>query len=118
MDKRAIFMVGAAILPIAGATAAKQPNVIIIFTDDQGYQDLGCYGSPDIKTPNIDQMAADGLRLTQFYVSAPTSSPSRASLLTGLLNTHNGVLRVLQPDAAGLPTEEVTTSEVALHNVA
>ena len=45
------------------------PNIVIIFTDDQGYQDLGCYGSPDIRTPHIDQMAKEGARFTNFYVS-------------------------------------------------
>lgn len=102
----------AAIVPSAAEAAPKKPNVIIIFTDDQGYQDLGCFGSPDIKTPRIDQMAKEGLLLTQFYVSAPTSSPSRASLLTGKLNTHNGVLRVLSPTATGMPTSEVTIAEM------
>ena len=47
--------------------AARKPNFVIIFTDDQGYQDLGCFGSPDISTPNIDRMAAEGTRFTSFY---------------------------------------------------
>ena len=68
-----------------------QTNFIIILTDDQGYQDIGCYGSPLIETPNLDKMAEDGLRLTNFYVSASVSSASRAGLLTGQLNTRNGV---------------------------
>lgn len=105
-----LALLSAVCIPINAAP--KQPNVIIIFTDDQGYQDLGCYGSPDIKTPRIDQMAKEGLLLTQFYVSAPTSSPSRASLLTGKLNPNNGVLRVLNPEASGLPTTEVTIAEM------
>lgn len=60
-----------------------QPNFIIILTDDQGYNDLGCYGSKKIKTPYIDQMALEGMKLTNFHVSAPLCGPSRASLLTG-----------------------------------
>ena len=60
----------------------RQPNFIIIMTDDQGYQDLGCYGSPNIKTPNIDQMAAEGMRLTSFYAQT-VCGPSRAALMTG-----------------------------------
>jgi len=59
------------------------PNFIIIFTDDQGYNDLGCFGSALIKTPNIDRMAAEGVKLTSFYVGAPICAPSRAALLTG-----------------------------------
>lgn len=69
----------------AAATAkAKEgnPNFIIIFTDDQGYQDLGCYGAPKIKTPRIDQMAKEGIRFTDFYAQT-VCGPSRASLMTG-----------------------------------
>ena len=65
----------------ATAEPAK-PNIVIIFTDDQGYQDLGCYGSPDISTPHIDQMAAEGMRFTSFYAQT-VCGPSRAALLTG-----------------------------------
>ena len=85
-----------------------QTNFIIIFTDDLGYQDIGCYGSPLIETPNLDKMAEDGLRLTSFYVSSSVSSASRAGLLTGQLNTRNGVKGVLWPDSKGLPKEKTT----------
>lgn len=64
------------------AKALEKPNFIIIFTDDQGYQDLGCFGSPLIKTPNIDKMASEGMMLTSFYAQQ-VSGPSRASLMTG-----------------------------------
>lgn len=63
--------------------ADRPPNMIIIFTDDQGYADLGCFGATDIKTPRIDQMAAEGMRFTDFHVAAPFCTPSRAALLTG-----------------------------------
>ena len=59
--------------------ADSPPNFIVIFTDDQGYGDLGCYGSPEIETPNIDRMAAEGIRFTSFY-AAPFCGPSRAAL--------------------------------------
>ncbi len=90
----------------------KQPNVIIIFTDDQGYQDVGCYGSPKIKTPNIDQLAKEGIQFTDFYVSASVCSPSRASLLTGRYGFRNGVGGVFFPDAKGMSTDEITIAEV------
>lgn len=62
--------------------ATEKPNFIIIFTDDQGYQDLGCYGSPDIKTPRIDKMAEEGMKFTSFYAQT-VCGPARASLMTG-----------------------------------
>ena len=59
------------------------PNIIIIFTDDQGYGDVGCYGAVGFETPNLDAMAEDGIRFTDFYVSQAVCSASRASLMTG-----------------------------------
>ena len=88
-----------------------RPNFIIIFTDDQGYGDLGCYGHPTIKTPNIDRMASEGQRWTNFYVAANVCTPSRAALLTGRYGIRNGMYsasgkrRVLFPDSdGGLPS--------------
>ncbi len=99
-------------LTCAGLMQAQhKPNVVIIFTDDQGYQDLGCYGSPLIQTPAIDGMAREGLKLTDFYVSASVSSASRAGLLTGRLNTRNGVKGVFFPESEGMPSEEITLAE-------
>ena len=66
----------------AAKARAEQPNIILIFTDDQGYLDLGCFGSPNIKTPHLDQMAAEGVRLTSFYAQ-PVCGVSRAALMTG-----------------------------------
>ena len=68
---------------------AKRPNIIVILSDDMGYCDLGCYGS-EIQTPNLDALAADGLRFTQFYNTA-RCCPSRAALLTGLYSHQAGV---------------------------
>ena len=65
------------------AQAAEKPNVIIVLIDDFGYGDLGCYGSTKHRTPHIDQMAREGIRLTDFYVGSSVSTPSRAALLTG-----------------------------------
>src|SRR6185436_12538239 len=91
----------------------KPPNIIIIFADDLGYGDLGCYGHPTIRTPNIDKMAAEGMKFTTFYSAAEVCTPSRAALLTGRLPIRSGMCsdtrRVLFPDSAGgLPASEVT----------
>ena len=89
------------------------PNIVIIFTDDQGYQDLGCFGSPDIKTPHIDQMAKEGIRFTNFYVSQPVCSASRSSLLTGCYANRIGMHGALFPKAkVGLNHNEVTIAEM------
>src|SRR3954467_13941057 len=77
----AILLVAAG--PATTRAAERRPNVIIIFTDDQGSVDAGCYGTKDIETPNIDALASRGVRFTQFYAAAPVCSPSRAGLMTG-----------------------------------
>jgi len=79
----------------AAAGDALKPNVVLIFTDDQGYGDLGVYGAVGFETPHIDQMAAEGVRFTDFYVSSPACTPSRASLLTGSYPTRIGLPDVL-----------------------
>jgi arylsulfatase A-like enzyme len=76
-----------------------RPNIVIIFTDDQGYQDLGCFGSPDIKTPHLDQMAREGMRFTNFYDAQPVCSASRAGLLTGCYPNRIGIHGALGPGA-------------------
>ncbi|MBS0204989.1 MAG: sulfatase [Planctomycetes bacterium] len=90
-------------------------NIIVIFADDLGYGDLGCYGSPTIRTPHLDQMAREGLRFTDFYSAAEVCTPSRAALLTGRYPIRNGMCgprRVLFPNSkGGLPTREVTIAD-------
>ena len=92
------------------------PNFVIVFCDDLGYGDLGCFGHPTIRTPNLDQMAAEGMKFTQFYSAAPVCTPSRAALMTGRLPARNGMCsnkrRVLFPDSkGGLPVDEITIAE-------
>lgn len=94
------------------------PNFVVIFTDDQGYGDLSCFGGQHVSTPRIDQMAAEGCRLTSFYVAAPVCTPSRAALMTGCYpkridmatGSNFGVL--LAADPKGLHPDESTIAEV------
>jgi arylsulfatase A len=96
----------------ADAAPARPPNIVVILADDLGYGDLGCYGSPTINTPQLDAMAREGLRFTDFYVPAAVCSPSRAGLLTGRYPVRSGmfgVRNVLYPDSpGGLPRDEIT----------
>src|SRR5688500_13149713 len=101
---------------IPSAFAASKPNLVIIFADDLGYGDLGCYVSPVIRTPSLDRMAAEGLRFTDFYSAAEVCTPSRAALLTGRYPIRSGMCghrRVLFPNSkGGLPDKEITIAEV------
>lgn len=94
-----------------------QPNIVLIFTDDLGYGDIGVYGNPTIKTPNLDKMANEGQKWTNFYVASSVCSPSRAALLTGRLPVRTGVTDVLFPDSeTGLPQSEITLAKVLKDN--
>lgn len=81
------------------AAHSRPPNFVVVFADDLGYGDLSCYGNRAYRTPNLDRMAQEGVRFTQFYVSSPACSPSRASLLTGCYPTRVSVPQVLNPDS-------------------
>ena len=100
----------------ASAAATRPPNIVIIFCDDLGYGDLGCYGHPSIRTPHLDRMAAEGLRFTDFYTADSVCSPSRSALLTGRLPVRTGMYgdkrRVLFPNSVGgLPSSEITIAK-------
>ena len=99
---------------LATSATAPPPNVVIVFTDDQGYGDLSCYGHPTIRTPHIDALAAAGTKLSQFYVAAPLCSPSRAALMTGCYPKRVGMHKhVIFPDYDyGLHTDEITIADV------
>jgi arylsulfatase A len=98
----------------AGAQTPRPPNIIFIYADDMGYGDLGAFGAKAIKTPNLDRMAAEGLKLTSFYSVSPVCTPSRAALLTGryaarmgIQNMHLSNVLTFQ-DTTGLPIDETT----------
>ena len=82
------------------ATAVARTNFIIILCDDLGYGDLGCFASPSIKTPNLDRLAAEGMKLTHCYASFPVCSPSRAGLLTGRNANRLGIHDWIPPQTA------------------
>ena len=92
----AVFHLGSANAQITNTNtplppAPRRPSIILILADDLGYGDLGCYGQTQIKTPNLDQLAAEGLRFTSFYAGSPPGSPSRYALMTGLNPTHAAI---------------------------
>ena len=97
--------------PLSAKASKDRPNIILIFTDDQGYEDLGCFGSKTIKTPNIDQMAAEGLRLTNFYAQ-PVCGVSRAALMTGSYPIRVGEPRNIKQLHTVPHPEEITMAEV------
>ena len=75
-----------ALLPVASMQAETKPNVVVIYVDDMGIGDIGCYGGKFVPTPNIDKIAQDGLLFNQYYSSAPVSSPSRCGFNIGILS--------------------------------
>ncbi len=74
------------------------PNILVIYADDLGYGDLGSYGHHTLRTPTLDRLARDGMRLTSYYAPSPLCSPSRASLLTGRIHYRTGIQSWIQPD--------------------
>jgi len=104
---------------LMAADIAARPNIIVIFCDDLGYGDLGCFGSEKIRTPNVDRMAAEGMRFTDFYSTSGVCSPSRSSLMTGcyprrvnIHQNHNNLCVLFPADRKGLNPDEVTIAEV------
>lgn len=90
-----------------------RPNFLIFYTDDQGWGDMGCYGASELRTPNMDALAASGARFTSWYSNSPVCSPSRASLLTGRYPRRAGVPQILSASrsAKGMPLEELTLAQ-------
>ena len=101
-------------LCLSGQAAERPPNVILIYADDQGSVDLNCYGSKDLYTPHLDQLAKEGIRFSQFYSAAPVCSPSRAAVLTGRFPQHAGVPGNVssQQGHEGMPSHQTTMAEM------
>src|SRR5262245_28544443 len=107
------ILVSIALLFVVGC-AHQRPNVLLIVADDLGYADLGCQGSVDLKTPNIDSIARGGVRFTNGYVSCPVCSPTRAGLLTGRYQQrfgHEFNPGGFEPTDFGLPLDQVTMAD-------
>ncbi|KAG9332920.1 hypothetical protein JZ751_014067 [Albula glossodonta] len=114
MDYFMVVISVLATLILPTSWGSQLPNFILLFADDLGFGDLGSYGHPSSETPNLDKLAAEGLRFTDFYSTSPVCSPSRAALLTGRYQTRSGVYPgVFYPGSrGGLPLNETTIAEV------
>jgi uncharacterized sulfatase len=124
MHNKLIFMLFLVVFfmkSLAGAVpdkskSVRKPNVLIILTDDLGYGDISCYGQRNYQTPQIDKLAEEGVRCTDFYVPTPYCAPSRATLLTGRFPLRHGVIQNPAPDAGindvGISTDEIMLGEV------
>ena len=101
----------AALVFSAPLLASPRPNFVIVFADDLGYGDLGTFGNTKIRTPNLDRMAREGIKLTSFY-AAPSCTPARAMLMTGRYPIRSGLIRPLHPgEDFGMPASEITLAE-------
>ena len=115
--KKGFFVLFFLPLFMLSAQSKNPPNFIVVFCDDLGYGDIGSFGHPIIRTPNIDRMVVEGQKWTQFYVADPVCTPSRAALLTGRYPIRNGMTsskrHVFFPDSPnGLPLQEITIAEL------
>src|ERR1035438_8649246 len=112
MRSRREFLQAMAAGPALAAAPARRPNIVMIVTDDHGVGEVWCYGYPEVRTPNLDRLAASGMRFTQWYANAPVCSASRASILTGQYSERTGVSGALRSepdyDVVGLRKGEVT----------
>ena len=102
------------LLSVSSLVNAKdQPNIVIIFTDDQGYADVGCFGAEGFETPNLDKMASEGMKFTDFYVPQAVCGASRAALLTGCYPNRIGMLGAPGPKSRhGINPDEILIPEM------
>src|SRR6188472_1470280 len=113
--QRFAFLVIVALCSFVSAAPTTRPNIIVIVADDLGYADLGCQGSTDAKTPNIDSLAKNGVRFTSGYVSCPVCSPTRAGLMTGRYQQRFGhEFNPGPPDVAAFKPFGLSLTEVTL----
>lgn len=111
MTRRSFFL-GAAASASSAIAATRKPNIVWIWADNLAYADLGIYGGKRARTPNLDKLAAGGVRLTQYFIAHVVCSPSRAALLTGRQPFRTGIVAVLRPDSpSGIPHDEITLGE-------
>ena len=106
-------------IPLFGSglpETTRRPNVVIILADDMGYGDISCYNQNQVQTPNIDRLATEGVRFTDFYVPTPYCAPSRATLLTGRFPLRHGMIQNPAPDA-GINDIGINAREVTLGNL-
>jgi arylsulfatase A-like enzyme len=111
-----IILFSIALAFTACCSVASRPNIIFILTDDLGYSDISCYGAKKVNTPHLDQLAAEGIRFTDFHTGASICSPSRAAFLTGAYPQRNGLYMGINPVRnahwfIGLNPEEITLAE-------
>jgi arylsulfatase A-like enzyme len=110
---KSLFLFSTLVLLAQLVQAQQKPNIIFVLTDDMGYSDLGCYGNPVIQTPFLDSVARVGVRATNYIVSSPSCTPSRASLLTGRYASRYNLPDPIGPGSPlGLPDQEVTIAEM------
>ncbi|MCE1199581.1 MAG: sulfatase [Marinilabiliales bacterium] len=113
LSTAAAFGSALAILPLAALAGEKHTNIVVVFIDDMGYGDLGCYGATGYSTPNLDRMASKGIRFTNFVSAQAVCSASRAGILTGCYPNRVGISGALMPDSKiGLNPNEETIAEV------
>lgn len=109
----ALGLISVATSQVTGASVPEKPNIVLIFIDDMGYGDLGCFGATQYSTPNIDRLASTGIRFTNFYTAQAVSSASRAGLLTGCYSNRVGISGALMPyDSIGINAAEELIPEL------
>jgi arylsulfatase A-like enzyme len=110
--KRTILCICALVFVAGAVEAADKPNIVVFLTDDQGYGDLGCFGSDSLETPNIDRLCRQGMKFTDFYVHQ-RCSPTRLAFMTGSHAHRAGCTKVIyNRDRIGIHPDEVTTPEL------